>query len=484
MDEAFERLPAMIFGDRQTAPSPDPAPPLTRKACLVQVGFDFGTAFSKCVCRDIFTEKAWVHLADGGGTPDAPFLIPSTLTYGKSELRHTSTPTGAYEEAGLHHVKMALQRVALGQWDDPVLRPFREVAPTDGNEGTARFVEGCAVYLLAGALGGIRRDIRKRFPGDVPGDSILINMAVPVADASHPEVNALFDQVLRRAWVLADELPGHPPIHWQDLDVFIGVSASDADAPPVKEACKIYPEVGANVQGFVRSRTSREGIYLFSDTGAGTVDQSLFIFTRREGADHLCYLHADVIPLGSSQIERRASRLAGTGGSWEDLEQWRRRKEQRSSLPALDRAKEEIADELGKTTLRTICLAKKKLIRQRQINDLRIIFGGGGHCEVPYRQAVLRQFEEPYFTPEEIRRRQFEGDSFDLGMPIPPREELPLPSDNGLRWMNRLSVAYGLSFLHDELSSFTLPDAVEPPDPKRVWRPQRDQPPPPSKDDC
>ncbi|MRS03008.1 hypothetical protein EG832_07265, partial [bacterium] len=29
---------------------------------IVQIGFDFGTAYSKCICRDIITNKAWIHI--------------------------------------------------------------------------------------------------------------------------------------------------------------------------------------------------------------------------------------------------------------------------------------------------------------------------------------------------------------------------------------------------------------------------------------
>ncbi len=51
-----------------------------RKPYLLQVGFDFGTAFSKCVIRDVALDKAWVFQPDNVCFPKLPFLIPGSET--------------------------------------------------------------------------------------------------------------------------------------------------------------------------------------------------------------------------------------------------------------------------------------------------------------------------------------------------------------------------------------------------------------------
>jgi hypothetical protein len=480
-----ERSPG---GKPTTKPADPPQPPRERflpkprSAYLVQIGFDFGTAFSKCVCRDIHTGKAWIHLHDAKAAPELPFLISSSLTFRSGVLGHQDACNGAYTEGGLHHVKMALEKVALGQWRDPVLTAYYEAAPSQSPEMVTKFVESCAIYLLGGAFGTVRRSIGDRFPGKVDGDHVQINMAMPVADANHPDVDALFSRVLRRAWVLADVLAGHPPLPWQELDELITRLAPVAETQEIRDACFLYPEVSANVQGFIRSRTSKEGIYLFSDTGAGTVDQSLFFFVLKDGTEHLTYLHASVLPLGSSQIEHRAARTAGSE-EWTELERWRQRKESGMADQAITRAKQEISEELKQETLKTICLAKAKLISPQQINDLRVIFGGGGHTNFPYATAVLDQFDSAYFRQEEIKARRMQGDTLHLGMPLPARDELDV-EESSRGWMNRLSVAFGLSYLPSELATFTVPDQVETPDPKRVWRPKSMQDAAVSKDDC
>lgn len=450
-----------------------------REPYFVQIGFDFGTAFCKCICRDMILDKAWVHCAPGSNGGESPYLIPSALYCDGHTMNHINGMHGAYDNGALCHVKMALQKVGLKDWGDHTLEPFRAALACESDEQLRLFVEMCAIYLLGGALGDVRREIAKRFPGQVDGDYIAVNMAVPVSDVNHSGVSASFERVLRLAWVLSDDLAGHPSTSLSRLMSLIDARSADAEAENVKEACFIYPEVSANVQGFIRSRTSRTGLYLFSDAGAGTVDQSVFLFARCDGQDHLTYLHADVFPIGSSHLERLAA-IEDGDESWENLERWRNKKEGGESAPQLRYAREVVEGILAKGTIKTIACSKEKLISRSQINDLRIIFGGGGHCENPYRVAVIRQFSSPYFWAEAIATRKRKGDTFDLGMPIP--QDLPLAA-NRRRWMDRLTVAYGLSFEKGQLANFTLPKDVEIPPPEKVWRPMRQRVSAPSKDE-
>jgi hypothetical protein len=452
-----------------------------RDAYFVQIGLDFGTAFCKCVCRDVTVgDRAWVHLPDQAANAALPFLTSSSLSFSKGMLGHSRGASGDYTADGLAHIKMALEKVALKRWDDPVLIAFKGKAAAAGDVPLAEFVEGCAVYLLAGILGGVRKDIAGRFAGNIEGDYQAVNMAVPVANAEDPKVSELFNRVLRLAWVLADEFRGFPASPWPFVSGKIAAAKERADSTATREACFVYPEVSANVQCFVRSRTSSEGIYLFSDTGAGTVDQSVFIFLRTPGgAEQLTYLHANVFSLGSSQIERLAAEVDGDS-SWTALENWRSRKEAGASETALVQAKNRIGSELATGTNLTICDAKRKLIRKPQINDLRVLFGGGGHTDVPYARSVTKQFDGGLFHPDAVTARRNRRETFEIGLPIP--SDLGLTADQQT-WMNRLTVAYGLSFERGDLSDFRFPCDVEPPNPDQVWKPQRGSNHAPSKDE-
>ena len=495
----FKRLREKLFGkgerpkakefpkpqkSRQSKTAPEFVPPAATQGHIdskhfVQIGLDFGTAFTKCVYRDVMLDKAWVHLPSIVKDSVMPFLLPSVLHHSDGKLSHPGSTGGSYKAGCLYHVKMALEKVGKGNWSAPELAAYQEVARALGIS-VADFVEACAVYFIAGALGGVLEEVKARFKGASPQGQIFVNMAVPVADIEHPKVNELFCRALRLAWVLAEQFAGFPKTGASELMEMIRKASSKADGAIVREACFLYPEVSANVQAFVRSRVSREGLYLFSDTGAGTVDQSVFLFSRADGKDRLTYLAARVLPLGSSHIEIRAASKSKKAG-WQDLEQWRELKESGRLNRTLTTVKREMWTELSGESSMTIGQAKQKLINPQQINQLTMIFGGGGHCPIPYQVALMEQFENCYFTPAKIDQRRRRDEPFDIGMPSPLDLELPR---GGKRWLDRLTVAYGLSFEQGQLADFKLPRQVPHPSPEEIWRPRRALVSAISKDDC
>lgn len=413
-------------------------------------------------------DKAWVYTPHASTGAQLPFLMHNAVSFDGSSLSYEANPTGAYTENALMHIKMALQKIGLNQPDDAVLKPFKFVLPGYGVTDLPDFVELCAVYLLAGMFGDIKADIATRYPGHCDDDYIAINMAVPVADADHEGVNQVFDRVLRMAWVLADEFPGHPDQSLLEIASAIKYMRSESESERVREACLLYPEVSANVQGFVRSKNSRTGLYLFSDTGAGTVDQSVFLFARPSGSESLTYLHAEVLPLGSSLIEQRAAKHEGDM-KWGSLERLRKLKEENGQSSGLAKARKSIQKELAKGTIKSIACSKKKLINRNQINRITVIFGGGGNCKSPYETGVMEMYNHALFRNEEIENRKRNRDRFDVGMPTPRDLQL---QPNQTHWMNRLSVAYGLSFEQGQLAAFRLPHEVEEPHPDEVWQPR------------
>ncbi len=449
------------------------APSAIRQAYLIQIGFDFGSSYSKCVCRDIMTNKAWVHLPYKCERQELPFLNPSALLLKNRRIGPVEDHRCHYPENGLLYLKHALVKIALCQWDDPVLNPYRSAVGSPDLDKLCGFVETCAVYFLAGAFGEVRAQIRRRLPefGSLPEDYMAVNLAVPVADAERAEVNTLYHRILCEAWGLADKLAGHPPIHLSELESLRKEPHEDW-VQSMGESCFIYPEVSANVQGFVRSRISGPGIYLFSDSGASTVDQSIFIFMRRSKGEYLTYLHGSVLPLGSSLIEQKAAINSGKM-NWQSLETWREIKEQGGTAPELRKAREWIAQRLSQGTEATLAFARQKLFDKDQINDTRVIFGGGGHCEYPYKAAVMKPFSGQLF------RKSIAPDV--VGLPLPL--DLGL-KDSETRWMRRLSVAYGLSFEKSELAGFTYPKDVTTPKPEEIWQQRKKIPDPPSKDQC
>lgn len=495
----FKRLREKLFGKGEQPKAEEVQKPLTvsppkvaRKTAppaateepgdsdhFIQIGLDFGTAFSKCVYRDVLLDKAWVHLPPSSKESEMPFLLPSVLYHHNGTLSHPGSAGGEYKAGGLYHVKMALEKVGKEDWDAPELVAYQKIATELGIE-LSEFVETCAVYFIAGALGGVLKELKTRFKGVSANGQIFVNMAVPVADIDHPKVSEAFDRALRRAWVLSAKFAGFPKTDVAELMEMIRKSSSKANGSEVRESCFLYPEVSANVQAFVRSRVSREGMYLFSDTGAGTVDQSVFLFSRAGEKERLTYLAARVLPLGSSHIELRAADRSGKS-NWQELEKWREAKESGRSNSILTAVRSELKKELSADSNATVGQAKLKLISPQQINELKVIFGGGGHCRVPYRDAVMEQFGNGFFDSKRIEMRRRVSDPFDVGMPAP--KDLELPNGN-TRWLDRLTVAYGLSFEQGQLADFTLPKQVRHPTAEEIWKPRQVHARAASKDDC
>jgi len=461
----------MSIASEKVASAPSQSTARTREnPYFIQIGLDFGTSFSKCIVRDVITDKARVYLPPGFGDREVPFLIPSVLSFADGTLRHIDDPTVQYIDQGLYHLKQASALVALRQWDHPLLSVYRAYGESSNEKKLAEFIESCAVYYLAGVIGEVRKSIRLQFEdfGARHDDYMAINLAIPVRDAQQPEIADLYLRVLSESWSLADELAGHPSVRLDDLRELRRKTSSEN----VGDSCFVYPEVSASVQGFVRSRVSSDGIYIFSDIGAETVDQSVFILSRVSGSEHLTYLHGNVLHLGSSHIERLAAEYSGSNDV-QALESWRRRKEADGAYPELARARQRIEKELSQCSTATLASSKKKLYRRDQLGEVRLIFGGGGHTKNPYETAVLEPFSGSLFRqavkPEII------------GLPFPKDLEI---SDAPALWMKRLYVAYGLSYERSMLAGFTYPKDVTTPEPQDIWVPFKEIPAAPGKEEC
>lgn len=445
---------------------------IKRNPYFIQIGFDFGTAYSKCIYRDIFTNKARVYIPDININKKLPFLISSLIVFKNGNFSLFNDIENQYTDDGLYNLKGVLVQIATGNWNSSTINSYIKAAGSFDKEYLTRFVENCAVCFLGCVLGDIRAKIRNQFPnfGHHPQDYMAVNMAIPVGEAERIEISNLFHKILTDAWLVADYLAGKASVELNQIENLREEQKINKTSE-IEEACYLYPEVSANVQGFVRSRVSGEGIYLFNDTGAGTVDQSVFNFHRKD-TETLAYLCGRVLQLGSGLIEHFAAEESGNT-DMVNLEYFRKKKEQEENISELIKARRKIESELVKETEKTLAQAKMKLRVKDDINRVRVIFGGGGHCENPYKRAVLSPFNGHLF------REPLSPDI--ISVPLPADLEL---KDYQRRWMRRLSVAYGLSFEKSELARFIYPKDVPIPSPEEIWRPVRQLEEAPGKEQC
>lgn len=423
-----------------------------RDGRYIQIGLDFGTSYCKVVCRDIVKDKAWVHVSKSPANKELPFLLPSALRSDGTCL--SRAPQGAhYHEGGLPHVKLALARVAAGDFADPHVRPFHRDSSGFSTDETKRFVIACAVYLLGGILAEVRRDIRARITdfGEHPGDYEAVSLAVPVADAENPEISAVFRNVLELAFHCSESFEDFREFPLNKLSSLVEQERSVTHEHDEFKFF-VYPEVSAGVQGFVRSRVSSDGIYVFSETGAGTVDHSVFRLFRPQDQDaRLSYLNARVLPLGSSQIEIRAAEQKGDVSPCA-LEEWRKRKEAGEYAVSLRHARDSIGEEILRESYHTLGVARRKLISKAEFREIRAIFGGGGHVDDPYKDYLLAAFiDEKHRLHTELFRPDV------IGLPTPVDLE---PEQQIRNWMNRLWIAYGLSFFPKDYPQHRFPQEI------------------------
>ncbi len=425
-----------------------------RDPYFFQIGFDFGTSSSKAVIRDINTNRAWVY-TDSTAANHCAFLIPSVVIYRNGNFeRHLDAET-LYPEGGLYHLKMAAEKVAMGIVNVPILAEYKRILGQNSSYRADYIAKLACIYLLASAFSDIAASIIQRFPdyGKNKDDQMAINMAIPVSNISDNKVRAFFERTLNISWELSWEFNSFArKISVDELVQKIEKYEQGTTEHGENELCHVYPEVSASVQAFVRSPASspdETSIYFFSDAGAGTVDQSVFTYAGK-GERQLNYFSAGVFSRGSSQIE-----IAACGDIIDEnnLEFWRKEKERGQDSPILNHAKNKIGEGLKVDTGKTLRATLAHLYSGEGISPantlkekIKFIFSGGGHAEFPYQIAVINAYKDSLHTRQE---------PLVTSMARPPDLDVPKGYDH---WVNRLYVAYGLSFLFHDLAKNSFPE--------------------------
>lgn len=437
----------------------------TRKTPIyLIVGLDFGTAFTKCMVRDFNYRRATPVEFDHNG--ESASLIPSQLGWRAGRLVHPLDGNGD-ASVTLSFIKMALASAAAGtvsDWLDGVVRPLG----VDDPKHQLETVQTLVVFYIERILRDVREWIQGRWKdfGQVAGDTIYYNMAVPVAQASDAAIIEAFQECLTAAVSLLRS--GTKP-HATLKDCIDLVGRHKYQQIP---ECALIPEVTANVQSYIRSRGGRHGLYLFADVGAGTVDFSVFIFYDHHGDMALTYPHAAVEHLGSSQLEFRAFHSLQTNL----LEKLRLVKEGATdngkwevNLPvALEFTRNSMKGEITEVTQRVIGYTQRK-VRRKQFQTMEILYGGGGCCASPYEDGIKAAFDPRWGLDA-------------VSQPLPVPEDVDWPGNNGHTLFKRFSVAYGLSFLPSDHPIQHFPDEIGEFDPAEN-HPKRDIPSAPSKDE-
>ena len=442
-----------------------------RGAYRFQLGFDFGTSYSKCIYRNLGT-KAFVFTFELNGRKE--FLLSSSIIC-KNDTFYVNEGNQQYPENGLWHIKMALADLAQKKFSSPTLSRINQRFNLQPNtQKQAEFVQAACLFYLSRALRAVRSGILVRYPdfGKHDQDDMYVTMAIPVSNLRDNETKNAFEDILKKAWQIACQ-PGPLPVQESCQEMVVALTQ---ESTLLADSCHVYPEVSANIQPFRVSSQSpgdSANIYLVTDTGSGTVDQCCFTLTARQRTgERINYFSAQVFELGSGAIERRC--VATEGGS---IEIWRRMKELKQIDPILRQVLNEIAKELNRkvsaTTFRQLVgqlhdfdtqtdddkIKTPRNTPERAIcRHLYLIFTGGGDMDNPYHKAVINAVQELFGYP---LRNDFTNDKAawrDRVITISKPEDLELPKGCDV-WLKRLYVAYGLSFKYEELPGIWLPNS-------------------------
>ncbi len=416
-----------------------------RDAYYIQIGFDFGTSFSKCVIRDVGFDRAQVYLPPKSANDVLPFLLPTTLRLHGTKLSRAPLSGNFYGRGYLPFIKMALASCAQGKHKASCLGPYKNACEKNGwalNE----FTLACAVFFLAKSFEEICDFINKEFPrfGELDDDQQFVNVSIPIFKERNSNIELAFNTAIKIAWEIRLSLRGQTSIDVVDLLQLVRDNSAAKNKTVEEGAPFLYPEISAGLQVYARSNSFPHDIYVFSDAGAGTVDQAVFTYHN----NGFSFLGALVSPLGSSQIEALAAQHSELS-----LEELRIKKEAGDfSHNTLREARNLVGRNLEKRTTTLIADTRDyKLYLKDQIQRASLLFSGGGHCSDPYELSVRSVFSGPLFRKKVHMRN--------IGMPDIHDLEIPWNADHDL-WVNRLHIAYGLSLPDYELEKVKLPDEI------------------------
>ncbi len=310
----------------------------------------------------------------------------------------------------------------------------------------------------------IRWSLNLGFPGKAVDATPLAQAyrniaAVAVALASHPEAPSL-------------ELAARIRTQGVECESFI---------PPAR--IQLYPEIAAQLAGYVNSPHKKTGNLLLIDVGAGTLDVSTIILHGNQEQDIVSFHCCEVEELGVLRLyERRKNALENivNGCVRYPLEHFQdgskpaperlsdlTQHPSRALHPAFARVSLEFSEEIVNVALSCLVRFRKS---QRQVNvsqaadpwgkNLRFFLTGGGGRSPFYTDQLAGGPLEDKLAPNYTRwnpdraRRQSIGEGLLLERLPAPRNLQNFPKELHPHF-DRLSVAYGLAYGGENLMKIT-----------------------------
>ena len=444
------RLPRAAKDSRVAQSSKLIVPVHGSEVVALHLGIDFGTRFTKVCFRDLGHGRSeLVTFAAPGESPS----LKTALLSSRVAIDGDRIIAGLREDEWVevskrpHIVPIDFIKIRLAQLDIPA-RSGEWVPARVSRCGADEMVEALAIFYLSRVISRACQWIESNHRALLAGRRVQWSFSVglPVKDVDS-SARQRFEHVLRAAASLA--LRGM--LEGPSLDDLSAMLAGLVE-PGVATTVSVQPEIAAAIRSFIASPNALEGVYVYVDIGAGTIDGASFRFNRPPDERPQLHLYsAEIQPLGMAAVAAEIARKTNCGP--DEAEEILYRKDGDAAFGnALDPSRRLINRFVASVILggRLVdrrgwedgleqlanALHRRRSGAERTTRDVPLFIGGGGSLSSFYRTAVISTYRANNLSATGVRRYSLEEPLMpdDLGMSDLPHDEF-----------HRFAVAYGLS---------------------------------------
>jgi hypothetical protein len=406
---------ARLAGESATTPKHVLVPPFRRKL-EINLGVDFGTAFTK-VCYRIVGREIVGLVPFGIPAEDGePTMLPSKVwidTTGRLFSPFDSPPRDAQE---VQYFKMHLAGRGIG---DPIRTSLRT------NKPIYRLITAYYLSRVLKKVMGVIPELERSVSGGAE-ISWSGNIGIPIGYLES-EAKPRFEEVVRAAVEICnrDSIADTPTLHEFEvayLEAIASVSSKHDDF-------FLTSELEAEITGLVSDPSTKDGIYALFDVGGGTLDGAVFSLKRVLGEPRVNFLTALVAPLGCEAAASAALLSVSTMSVALAM---------RKGETTLRLDTEELKKDIHRHVSSVVVIARRKseLSWKELMPELPVFLCGGGRHSKWHTESIKETYQ----------CNQHKS----VGIPRYLCRELDAPTSremkyNGAKDFGRYLVAYGLS---------------------------------------
>lgn len=410
------------------------------------IGFDFGTAATKVIVRDVPLRQAHAINFLGHAHTKSPYFLPSVLgltNKGQFTLAKDQT-SFSFKNIKIRLIDNIPQAIKVNG-ERLIINPI----------SLAAIYIGLAIRIVKATFLEENNAVYRHV---VP--IWQLNIGMPAKNYDCPEIEKNFRNAAKLGWWLAEkrqiiELSLLPELEriQQDARFDYGIHV---------DYVNVVPEIAAQVAGYAKSRLREEGLHVLVDIGATTLDIASFVLSAKDGEDQYAFMDASVSRFGCNELhtwrmakinEHIPRWLNQMGCSCDLIEEIPDKIDQYCPKPTdLPNADREFIED---ATMYLSGVIKRTKQDKYPLSDawdygLPLFLCGGG--------SGMRLYKESLISNAKSRMSGIVWEGF-------KRVNLPKPGDlsaQSLREVDyhRLSVAYGLSYQIDDIGKIIPPSLV------------------------